>query len=94
MSAEKENEKENNSYRDPHDNCPTEAAVLRREWRHKTATIAILTETIKQQSKEFHKLRDAVIALLDDMGASDDGMEANLMQEVRNALSAWDKSNG
>jgi hypothetical protein len=87
-------EKENNSYRDPHDNCPTEGAVLAREWRHKTATIAVLTATITQQSKQFDTLSKAVTALLDDMGSPDDGIEANLMQEVRTALSAWDKSNG
>jgi|GEM_PF-3984456 hypothetical protein len=72
--------------RDAKDNCPTENAVLRREWRQKTATIAILSATLEQQTARFEKLRAAAAALLDDMGEPDDGAEANLMQAVRDAM--------
>ena len=72
--------------RDPRDNCPTEGAVLKREWRQKTATIAILSATVEQQAARFEKLRAAAAALLDDMGEPDDGAEANLMQAVLDAM--------
>lgn len=54
--------------RDPRDNCPTEGAVLKREWRQKTATIAILSATLERQTARFEKLRAAAAALLEDMG--------------------------
>ena len=72
--------------RDPRDNCPTEGAVLKREWRQKTATISILSTTVEQQAARFERLRAASAALLEDMGEPDDGIEANLMQAVRDAL--------
>lgn len=72
--------------RDQRDNCPTEGAVLKREWRQKTETIAILSATIEQQAKQFEKLRAASHALLEDMGKPDDGMEAHLIQAVRDAM--------
>lgn len=72
--------------RDPRDNCPTEGAVLKREWRQKTATIAILSATLEQQTARFEKLHAAAAALLDDMGAPDDGAEENIMQALRDAM--------
>ncbi|NUP87456.1 MAG: hypothetical protein HUU30_17120 [Burkholderiaceae bacterium] len=72
--------------RDADDNCPTENAVLRREWRQKTATIAVLATTLEQQTARFELLRAAAAALLDDMGEPDDGVEANLMQALRDAM--------
>lgn len=74
--------------RDANDNCPTEIAVLRRDWRQKTATIAVLSATLKQQTVRFERLRAAAAALLDDMGEPDDAAEARLMQAVRDALTA------
>ena len=47
--------------RDPRDNCPTEGAVLKREWRQKTATIAILTaelESVQADALRYRWLRD------------------------------------
>ena len=72
--------------RDANDNCPTENAVLRREWRQKTATITVLATTLEQQTNRFERLRAAAAALLDDMGEPDDGVEGNLMQAVRDAM--------
>lgn len=72
--------------RDANDNCPTENAVLRREWRQKTATIAALATTLEQQTARFERLRAAAAALLDDMNEPDDGAEANLMRALRDAM--------
>lgn len=49
--------------RDPRDNCPTEGAVLKREWRQKTATIAMLTAMVDQQGKANREHHDALLAL-------------------------------
>ena len=55
--------------RDKTDNCPTEGAVLQREWRQKTATIAMLTkmtERLGASSTELHDtLRDLYTVLRD-----------------------------
>ena len=55
--------------RDPRDNCPTEGAVLKREWRQKTATIAMLetmTTRLGASSTELHDtLRGLYMALRD-----------------------------
>lgn len=52
--------------RDPRDNCPNEVAVLKREWRQKTATIAMLTAMtamVDQQGKANREHHDALLAL-------------------------------
>lgn len=49
--------------RDPRDNCPTEGAVLQREWRQKTATIAMLTKMVEQQGTASTEMKDALLAL-------------------------------
>jgi len=49
--------------RDPRDNCPTEGAVLKREWRQKTATIAMLTKMTEQQGKASAEMQGALLAL-------------------------------
>lgn len=68
------NEKESNgaydrACRDPRDNCPTEGAVLQREWRQKSATIAMLetmTTRLGASSTELHDtLRGLYMALRD-----------------------------
>lgn len=74
--------------RDPRDNCPTENAVLRREWRQKVATIAILSAAVEMQATRLETLRIAADALLTDMGTPEDGVQANLMQAVRDAIDA------
>ena len=74
------------SCRDPRDNCPIENSVLRSEWRQKTSTIAVLASTLEQQTARFERLRTAAAALLDDMGDPEDGVQANLMQAVRDSL--------
>ena len=55
--------------RDPRDNCPTEGAVLKREWRQKAATIAMLetmTTRLGASSTELHDtLRGLYMALRD-----------------------------
>lgn len=51
------------SCRDADDNCPTEGAVLKREWRQKTATIAMLTTMVDQQGKASREHHDALLAL-------------------------------
>ena len=65
--------------RDPRDNCPTEGAVLKREWRQKTVTIAILSATVEQQAVKYERLRATAAALLEDMGTPIDGIEATLL---------------
>ena len=49
--------------RDPRDNCPTENAVLKREWRQKTATISMLTQMLDQQGAASTEIKDALLAL-------------------------------
>ncbi len=46
--------------RDPRDNCPTEGAVLQREWRHKTATIAMLEMMILRFGVSNAELHDTL----------------------------------
>ena len=62
-------DKERPAYRDQQDNCPTEGAVLQREWRQKTATIALLekmTARLGASSIELHDtLRELYRALRD-----------------------------
>ena len=49
--------------RDPRDNCPTEGAVLKREWRQKTATIAMLTKMVEQQGAASTERKDELRVL-------------------------------
>jgi hypothetical protein len=72
--------------RDPHDNCPTEVAVLKREWRQKSATISVLSKTIEQQTASSEKLRAAAAELLDYLHEPEDGMETKLMQALRDSM--------
>jgi len=62
-------DKEQGTYRDQQDNCPTEGAVLQREWRQKTATIAMLekmTARLGTSSTELHDtLRELYMVLRD-----------------------------
>ncbi len=57
----------NDSYdsncRDSRDNCPTEGAVLQREWRQKTATIAMLETLTGRLSASTNELHDALRGL-------------------------------
>lgn len=50
-------------WRDPKDNCPTEGAVLQREWRHKTATIAMLEKMTARLGTSSTELHDALHGL-------------------------------
>ena len=55
--------------RDPRDNCPTEGAVLQREWRQKTATIAMLetmTARLGASSAELHDTLRGLYMVLRD----------------------------
>jgi hypothetical protein len=62
-------DKEKSTYRDLKDNCPTEGAVLQREWRQKSDTIAMLetmTMRLGTSSTELHDaLRGLYMALRD-----------------------------
>ncbi len=49
--------------RDARDNCPTEGAVLQREWRQKTATIAMLETLTGRLSASTNELHDALHGL-------------------------------
>jgi len=53
--------------RDSRDNCPTEGAVLQREWRQKAATIAMLekmTARLGASSTELHETLHALYMAL------------------------------
>jgi len=53
--------------RDSRDNCPTEGAVLQREWRQKAATIAMLekmTACLGASSTELHETLHALYMAL------------------------------
>jgi len=55
--------------RDKRDNCPTEGAVLQREWRQKTATIAMLetmTTRLGASSTELHDTLRSLYTVLRD----------------------------
>lgn len=56
-------DKEQGTYRDQQDNCPTEGAVLQREWRQKTATIAMLETLTGRLSASTNELHDALRGL-------------------------------
>jgi len=64
-----ENERTDSVCRDKHDNCPTEGAVLQREWRQKTATIAMLekmTARFGASSTELHDTLRSLYTVLRD----------------------------
>ena len=49
--------------RDPRDNCPTEGALLQREWRQKTATVAMLEKMACQQGAASTELLEGLRGL-------------------------------
>ncbi len=56
-------EAERSAYRDQQDNCPTEGAVLQREWRQKTAMIAMLEKMTARLGTSSTELHDTLLDL-------------------------------
>jgi hypothetical protein len=89
-----ETESDGASYRDPRDNCPTEGAVLKREWREKAATISMLTKMVDQQGKAFREHHDALLALyvaLRDSAPNLSPFAAQAFRKTRETLARYGK---
>jgi len=60
MSENDRTDRYDSACRDSRDNCPTEGAVLQREWRQKTTTIAVLDTMVVKLGVSSTELREAL----------------------------------